>query len=288
VLKDDDWHGAMAFARAIESAVLASQQPATQQQQAALSDERIKAITTGAVRAGKLSWIGYEKDEDGKHTTPSLSPFHYQFARTILAASHQPAQAAMSDEQIQAVDQAALSEALDHVALLVAKNGTTEQGRAALKLLEDFCASQQPAAAQREINAALDRADAEDAARYPAAPVQAAVVPDGEWQRAQAICDMPAVDEAIRGFTEDSTGDNATMIVREVMRALAAPSPAQVQPADAAPAKAVDERAARNVVAAWSACKGFPVATSEISAIDKAVRELESSLAAPSEQKGTV
>lgn len=66
-----------------------------------------------------------------------------------------------------------------------------------------------------------------------AAPVQAAVVPDGEWQRAQAICDMPAVDEAIRGFTEDSTGDNATMIVREVMRALtapAAPSPAHAMP----------------------------------------------------------
>jgi hypothetical protein len=42
-----------------------------------------------------------------------------------------------------------------------------------------------------------------------------------EWELAQQICDMPEVDEVIRGFAEDQTGDNATMIVREVVRALA-------------------------------------------------------------------
>lgn len=61
--------------------------------QAALSDAQIKDIATAAVRAGKVSWLGYEKDEDGKYTIPALSPYHYQFARAILAASQQPAAA---------------------------------------------------------------------------------------------------------------------------------------------------------------------------------------------------
>jgi hypothetical protein len=39
-----------------------------------------------------------------------------------------------------------------------------------------------------------------------------------EWANAQAICDLPAVDEAIRGLLSDQTGDNATMLVREVLR----------------------------------------------------------------------
>lgn len=46
---------------------------------------------------------------------------------------------------------------------------------------------------------------------------------EGElWAVSQHICDLPEVDKAIRGFVEDQTGDNATMIVREVMRVLAA------------------------------------------------------------------
>ena len=44
----------------------------------------------------------------------------------------------------------------------------------------------------------------------------------GEWQEAQRICDLPAVHEVIQGFADDQTGDNATMAVREVMRAIAA------------------------------------------------------------------
>jgi|GEM_PF-6809487 len=42
----------------------------------------------------------------------------------------------------------------------------------------------------------------------------------GEWAEAQRICDLPGVDEAIRGLLEDQTGDNAAMLVREVMRAI--------------------------------------------------------------------
>lgn len=43
-----------------------------------------------------------------------------------------------------------------------------------------------------------------------------------EWSNAQAIADMSLVEEALRGFSEDPTGDNGTMVVREVMRAVAA------------------------------------------------------------------
>lgn len=41
----------------------------------------------------------------------------------------------------------------------------------------------------------------------------------GEWDEAQRIRDLPAVDEAIRNLLEDQTGDNSTCMVREVMRA---------------------------------------------------------------------
>lgn len=63
-------------------AAIASQAP-----RQALTDEEIKAVVTAAVKAGKLSWLGYEKDEDDKHTIPVLSKSNYQFARAIAAAS---------------------------------------------------------------------------------------------------------------------------------------------------------------------------------------------------------
>ena len=37
------------------------------------------------------------------------------------------------------------------------------------------------------------------------------------WDEAQRVCDLPAVDEAIRNLIEDNTGDNATCLVREIM-----------------------------------------------------------------------
>ncbi|KRB73477.1 hypothetical protein [Noviherbaspirillum sp. Root189] len=45
------------------------------------------------------------------------------------------------------------------------------------------------------------------------------------WVEAQRICDLPAVDEAIRGFIEDQTGDNATCMVREILSASQAVQP---------------------------------------------------------------
>ncbi len=55
--------------------------------------------------------------------------------------------------------------------------------------------------------------------KAPASPA----APAGEWSDAERICNLPAVHEVIQGFADDRTGDNAIMVVREVMRALAAP-----------------------------------------------------------------
>ena len=51
-----------------------------------LTDAEIQEIATKAVRERKLSWLGFKKDHQGKYTIPSLSPYHYQFARAIESA----------------------------------------------------------------------------------------------------------------------------------------------------------------------------------------------------------
>lgn len=43
-----------------------------------------------------------------------------------------------------------------------------------------------------------------------------------EWASAEAICNLPLVDEAIRGLLNDPTGDAATILVRDVMQAMQA------------------------------------------------------------------
>lgn len=55
-----------------------------------LTDIQIKAAVHGAVKSGRLSWMGYEKDEAGEYTVPVLSPCHYQLARAIEAALTAP------------------------------------------------------------------------------------------------------------------------------------------------------------------------------------------------------
>lgn len=49
-----------------------------------LTDEEIRAIATDAYRAGELSWLGFDLDEQGKYTIPSLSVCHYQLVRAVL------------------------------------------------------------------------------------------------------------------------------------------------------------------------------------------------------------
>lgn len=60
---------------------------AAQEPKKAMSDAEIKAVVTAALKAGTLSWIGYEKDADDKCTIPVLSKSHYQLARAIERAT---------------------------------------------------------------------------------------------------------------------------------------------------------------------------------------------------------
>ena len=65
------------------SAILAT--PTAQVQPAEVTDEQIKEAAVKAVKDGKLSWLGFEKDDQDKYTLPVISKSHYQFARAILA-----------------------------------------------------------------------------------------------------------------------------------------------------------------------------------------------------------
>lgn len=66
--------------------------------QTGVTDEQIKEAATKAVKDGKLSWLGFEKDDQDKYTIPVISKSHYQFARAILAL--RPERVPMTPEQI--------------------------------------------------------------------------------------------------------------------------------------------------------------------------------------------
>jgi hypothetical protein len=51
-----------------------------------LTDAQIQDTLTKAIKAGELSWLGYQQDENGYFTIPALSQQHYQIARAIEAA----------------------------------------------------------------------------------------------------------------------------------------------------------------------------------------------------------
>jgi hypothetical protein len=55
----------------------------------------------------------------------------------------------------------------------------------------------------------------------PGAPVAKLQTKD-EWSEAQRIQDLPDVDDAMRGFIIDTTGNNGTIVARAVMRAILA------------------------------------------------------------------
>lgn len=50
-----------------------------------MTDEQIDAVITAGVRAGAISWLGYEKDADGHYTLPAISISDRQAARAIEA-----------------------------------------------------------------------------------------------------------------------------------------------------------------------------------------------------------
>lgn len=133
--------------------------------------------------------------------------------------------------------------------------------------LHDFArnvhqASQQPAVAQQEINTALDRADAEDANRFPPTPPQEAAARD---ERATRIADGLAVlrmDYAAQDQCSASTESYVQAAVEQLvdagwqrLAALAAPSPAM--PAPGADAEQSDFPSTYGNVAAQETVRSF-------------------------------
>jgi len=55
-------------------------------QWAGLTDWEVQEVVTSAVKAKKLSWLGFKKDNKGEYTIPALSPSDYQFATAIESA----------------------------------------------------------------------------------------------------------------------------------------------------------------------------------------------------------
>lgn len=51
-----------------------------------LTDEQVQAAATDAVKHGRLSWLGFKKDELGTYSIPVLSHSDFQFARAVERA----------------------------------------------------------------------------------------------------------------------------------------------------------------------------------------------------------
>ena len=66
--------------------------------QTELTDEQIREAATKAVKDGKLSWLGFEKDDQDKYTLPVISKSHYQLVRAILAL--RPEKVPMTEDQV--------------------------------------------------------------------------------------------------------------------------------------------------------------------------------------------
>ena len=58
----------------------------TQQPRQPLTDEQIHEAAIKANGEGKLSWTGFQLDNNGEYTIPLLSLCHYQLARAIECA----------------------------------------------------------------------------------------------------------------------------------------------------------------------------------------------------------
>lgn len=52
----------------------------------ALTDEQITTIARDAIRAGTLNWAGYNKDDNGLYTVPAISPMEFALCRAVLAS----------------------------------------------------------------------------------------------------------------------------------------------------------------------------------------------------------
>jgi hypothetical protein len=124
-------------------------------------------------------------------------------------------------------------------------------------------------------------------------PIEAPAEAQVQWDEAQRICDLPAVDEAIRNLLADQTGDNATCMVRAILEA-AAPVSEQTRFRTTCihcgarytiPAESLTTAELEKVALDWAPCnqdcKDFGV---HITCVCEAARESIARQAAPSNQ----
>lgn len=55
-----------------------------------LTDEQIQQTIIDGVKAGKISWLWYKKDEEDRYTIPVISKSDMQLSRTIESAATAP------------------------------------------------------------------------------------------------------------------------------------------------------------------------------------------------------
>ena len=137
---------------------------------APLSDADIQRIANEGVKAGELSWVGFDKDALGFFTVPVLSRCHFQLARLVARAAPSTEAAPVEQDaaltgaqfaaaqhlhtvQVQADALAALRVERDLLsASLKQRDGLVDQLVAALKNAHPYVTSD---AARIEIGAAL-------------------------------------------------------------------------------------------------------------------------------------
>ena len=55
-----------------------------------LTDEQLQQAIIDGVKAGKISWLGYKKDDEGRFTIPVISKSDMQLSRAIESAATAP------------------------------------------------------------------------------------------------------------------------------------------------------------------------------------------------------
>lgn len=74
-----------------------------------LSDEQITEIAAREYRAGRLSWLGFKKDAEGRYTIPLITDSERALIRACLAA-------ALSSSAAPPADSAVMRQALEKIA----------------------------------------------------------------------------------------------------------------------------------------------------------------------------
>jgi hypothetical protein len=64
-----------------------------------LTDEQLQQAIIDGVKAGKISWLGYKKDDEGRFTIPVISKSDMQLSRAIEAALERELEAVRKDAE---------------------------------------------------------------------------------------------------------------------------------------------------------------------------------------------